>query len=228
VRPTLAFLAADFIGAQLTDAMHFAVAIELIHTYSLIHDDLPCMDDDDFRRGKPTSHKAFGEAIALLAGDALLNLAFQSLFKSVEANPNLLRGAIYLSDCAGGGGMIGGQAMEFSGESLSEEKLIDLYRKKTGALISASILCPCLDAGDNEKLSALKSFANAIGLAFQLTDDLLDEGKTDERSYLNAMGKDATLALLTRVSKTAEKSLANFPEAVDLQAYCAKILNRKA
>lgn len=190
IRPLLVLATLEDVGVTSADALRVACAVELIHTYSLIHDDLPCMDDDDFRRGKLTNHKVYGEATAVLAGDALQTLAFEALTTLQDTPPkealqlvNLLAGA------AGAAGMIGGQMLDVEGEtkSLSLMELETVHINKTGALLSF-----CIEAGavlaelHQEKRVKLKAFAWNIGLAFQIQDDILDITSTTE-----ALGKPA-------------------------------------
>ena len=212
IRPTLCFLSADFCQVDRKEVLPLALAIELIHSYSLIHDDLPCMDNDRVRRGKPTVHVAFGEATALLAGDALLNLAYEKLFSAANEHPEFLPACKLIADCAGGAGMIGGQAMEFENETFSEEDLFVLDRKKTGMLIKCAILAPALLSGSPKKISALSSFSDYAGLAFQLADDLIDEKKEEKTSFVTVCGKEKTEETLRSLRKKARISLAKWPE----------------
>ena len=172
-------------------ALAAAAAIELIHTFSLVHDDLPAMDDDDLRRGRPTNHRVFGEAMAILAGDAMTTLAFEIL--ATVAPPNVgLRLVGELSHAAGPAGMIGGQVLDMEGEhqSLSMEQLQRLHRMKTGALLTAACRMGALAAGADEKtLDALTAFGRHLGLAFQIVDDVLDVTSTPEQLG-KATGKD--------------------------------------
>ncbi len=177
IRPIILLEFYKLCGGQDDCAYNFACALEMIHTYSLIHDDLPCMDDDDMRRGKPSCHKQFGEAMALLAGDALLTEAFGAAAKTVGIPSDLVVHAIVqLSSLAGVGGMIGGQVMDIGGTAQNNDDfLFDMYRLKTGALIRAATVCGCILAGaDDEKLSAATKYAEKLGLAFQIIDDILD------------------------------------------------------
>lgn len=193
VRPILLLAACDAVGGAIEDAMPAACALEMIHTYSLIHDDLPAMDDDDFRRGRPTSHKVYGEAVAILAGDALLTEAFVLL-----SNPAYVRGdgstmlAVIreLSGCAGSRGMVGGQVVDMESEGKEDIDLATvqyIHTHKTGALMKAAVKAGALlGRASAEELSALTRYGEAIGLAFQIADDILDiEGTTEE------IGKDA-------------------------------------
>ncbi len=178
LRPALALGAADIVSGDDSVALPAACSIEMIHTYSLIHDDLPAMDDDDLRRGKPTLHKAYDDATAILAGDALLTMAFGVLAETGNA---AVLGEVALA--AGVGGMVGGQFVDIrsEGKQLSVEELRGIHSRKTGALIRVSVRSGAMLAGaDETALSALTEFGEHIGLAFQIADDLLDvEGAED-------------------------------------------------
>lgn len=187
VRASLVYAAGQAVGAP-DDALDVpACAVELIHAYSLVHDDLPCMDDDDLRRGKPTCHKAYDEATALLAGDALQSLAFEILANDPQLTvsaPQRLRMIGLLAQAAGSEGMAGGQAIDLAsaGKSVTLEHLEDMHLRKTGALIRAAVLlgAHAREEADKNMLGALDRYAHAIGLAFQITDDILDvEGKKE-------------------------------------------------
>lgn len=174
LRPTLVLETAKLFGDYEEAALPFAVAIELIHNYSLIHDDLPSMDNDEYRRGKKTLHVVYGEGNAILAGDALLTLAFEYVLKNASGVASL-RALEILAKASGGRGMVGGQVRDIAGNVKIYEDLVEVYRKKTGALIRASVLMGAVAAGaSDEALETLNSFADALGLAFQLRDDLLD------------------------------------------------------
>ena len=177
IRPILLLEFYKLCGGDDDCAYNFACALEMIHTYSLVHDDLPCMDDDDMRRGKPSCHKQYGEAMALLAGDALLTEAFGAAAKTVGIPSDaVVRAIAQLSSLSGAAGMIGGQVMDISGTSQNDDDfLFDMYRLKTGALIRAAAVCGCILAGaDDEKLAAAAKYAEKLGLAFQIIDDILD------------------------------------------------------
>ncbi len=181
MRPVLMIAAAEAVGGKAKDVLHAACAIEMIHTYSLIHDDLPAMDDDDYRRGQPTNHKVFGESIAILAGDALLTEAFR-LLADPEVNrsippANALRVIEAVARFAGSMGMVGGQVvdMESEGQEIDLPTLEYIHTHKTGALILVSIQTGgILGGADNNQLAALTRYAEAAGLAFQIADDILD------------------------------------------------------
>ena len=178
IRPLLMMLTYGLYNNRYSEIIEAACAIEMIHTYSLIHDDLPCMDNDDLRRGKPTCHKVYGDAIAVLAGDGLLNEAAILLVRYAQkCGGNALKAANIILEASGAEGMIGGQVVDI----LSEDKKIELdklnymHRKKTGALIKASILAGAVVAGAGEEdLDILSSFGEKLGLAFQIKDDILD------------------------------------------------------
>ncbi|MBO4693275.1 MAG: polyprenyl synthetase family protein [Clostridia bacterium] len=157
-------------------AYNFACAVEMIHTYSLIHDDLPCMDNDDLRRGKPSCHKKFGEGMALLAGDFLLTEAFAVCAKTLGILPErVLSATAYLAAAAGGGGMIGGQVIDTAGNIVNEQMLFKMYSLKTCALIRAAAVCGVvLAGGDEQSITFAERYAENLGLAFQIIDDLLD------------------------------------------------------
>ena len=180
IRPFLVNEVARVLGASLEASMPFAMAVEMIHTYSLIHDDLPCMDNDDFRRGKPSNHKVYGEAYAMLAGDALLTNAFLAAASNKNVDTSYLSAAITaLSDAAGDEGMIGGQVTDLEGEEkkLTFEELLRLHSLKTGKMIEVSALLGCIAAGysaETKEARAVCAYARNIGLAFQAIDDLLD------------------------------------------------------
>jgi geranylgeranyl diphosphate synthase type II len=178
IRPALVLEVAAALGGDREAALPFAAAIEMIHTYSLIHDDLPCMDNDDMRRGKPTSHKVFGEANAILAGDGLLTDASTVAAGHPDANKALLAVRI-LATAAGSVGMVGGQVMDLAGEQekFPLDTLLTLHARKTGALITAAVQLGAVAAGEREGSpvwEALTTYAKRIGLAFQVIDDILD------------------------------------------------------
>ncbi|MBW6410951.1 polyprenyl synthetase family protein [Clostridium weizhouense] len=178
IRPILFCLAYGIYKEDIKKAIPMAAAIEMIHTYSLIHDDLPCMDDDDLRRGEPTNHKVFGENIAVLAGDALLNEAMILLMRnSLILGENALKASYEIANAAGAEGMIGGQVVDIlsEGKKISKEELEYMHSKKTGELIRASVVSGGILANiPNEDLEALDEYGKKLGLAFQIKDDILD------------------------------------------------------
>ncbi len=201
IRPVLALACADALGVDAEEILPFALALEMIHTYSLIHDDLPAMDDDDFRRGKPSNHKAFGEANAVLAGDGLLNEAYAVCFKACERGERAILAAQYLNDCAGVFGMIAGQSadLRFSeqNQEISEKDLKYIYAHKTGKLLLAPIAIASILSG-NKSYLALENFGKLLGELFQMTDDILDV-VGDFENMGKTLGKDERENKLTCV-----------------------------
>jgi geranylgeranyl diphosphate synthase, type II len=193
LRPILALAAAEACGGSLDAALPHACAVECIHTYSLIHDDLPCMDDDDLRRGRPTNHKVFGEGIAVLAGDALLTIAFEILSHASPTRRYDMTTLIReLSNASGSLWLIAGQVLDLEGEGkpTSPRDLKFIHQSKTAALLTASIRLGAMSANAPEaKLQALTDFGQALGLAFQIIDDILDVTQTSEKLGKSA-GKD--------------------------------------
>lgn len=198
IRPVLFYAALDALGHDYLQEKELAVAIECIHTYSLIHDDLPAMDNDDFRRGKFSNHKVFGEANAVLAGDALLSYAFDLLLKAAERDKAHLLAAQKLSFAAGAEGMIAGQSADllYSGKNAGEKELFFIYENKTGRLISAPLGMAAVLSGGNAE--AAEEFGKNLGILFQLTDDILDEKGSDIRMG-KTLGKDKIEDKLTCV-----------------------------
>ena len=197
IRPVLMLAAADMLKVPRETVMPYAMAIEMIHTYSLIHDDLPCMDNDDTRRGMPTCHVRYTEPIALLAGDALLNRAYEVVLEAAsDGGRNRMEAASFLASMAGARGMIGGQTLDIlsEGKIIPEELLKTLHRKKTGCLLTAPVMIPVIladDDADKEFLSKNMTDLSAhIGLAFQIKDDILDVTSTREMLG-KSTGKDA-------------------------------------
>jgi geranylgeranyl diphosphate synthase type II len=250
LRPILVIAGAEAVGGQMADVMPAACCFELIHTYSLIHDDLPAMDDDDYRRGRLTSHKVFGEAMAILAGDALLTHALGLVavnFGLGKATPEVFpRVLAEITRAAGPDGMVGGQVVDVQseGQAASAETLDYIHTRKTAALIRGALRSGALLAGASEAaLAALTTYGDRIGLTFQIVDDILDVegsletlGKTagsDQRkqkiTYPGLHGLDASkarAALLTREAHAALVPLG--PAAAPLRALADFILNRRA
>ncbi len=224
VRPILALATAQVLDRPVAQLLPLAAALELTHTYSLIHDDLPSMDNDDYRRGKPTLHKQFGEGIAVLAGDALLTLAFQHLAaqpESIEAERRLKVITLFSRAIGTLGGMIAGQVVDLlsQGNPYTSEELQYIHESKTGALIHASVYCAAvLCEADDQELGDLSSFAARAGLAFQVVDDILDvEGSSEEMG--KESGKDmevrkATYPHLFGLSKSKEIATQLVEEAI--------------
>ena len=212
IRPVLMISVGEILGIDKDDILPYACALEMIHTYSLIHDDLPGMDNDDFRRGHPTCHIQYSEALAILAGDSLLNRAYEMLFESSASGSQQLKAAAYMCKMAGNEGMIGGQTLDI----LAQEKTLDaknlacMHQMKTGGLLKAAVLVPVLFSGQDAFFTDFQSFAEHMGLAFQIKDDLLDVTKTKEQLGKSA-GKDERDQKSTYVSlyglEQAEKLL---------------------
>lgn len=225
LRPVLVLLSCEACGGNIEQAMPAACAVEMIHTYSLIHDDLPAMDDDDFRRGKPTSHRQFGEANAILAGDSLLTLAFEVISANVQPAEAAAKCCLELARAAGPTGMVAGQVAdleaEHSGISTLEE-LQGIHKRKTGRLITCSVLMGGMIAGaDSQTIEALRTYGESIGLAFQITDDVLDV-VGDAEKLGKGVRKDADHGKLTypgiqgveQSMKQAEELISRACEAV--------------
>ncbi|MEK8036378.1 MAG: polyprenyl synthetase family protein [candidate division NC10 bacterium] len=249
LRPVLVIAGAEAVGGAMDDVMPTACAMELIHTYSLVHDDLPAMDDDDFRRGRPTSHKVFGEAMAILAGDGLLTLAFRLLAENLRPGMDgrVLRDVLVeVAEAAGTGGMVGGQVadLEAEGRQVTPEALDYIHLHKTAALIRASIrsgaaLCDATAA----QMEALAVVGTSLGLAFQIVDDILDVTGTTEQlgktagkdqaqqkaTYPAVHGLAASRARAEALMAEALGALQPFgPPAEPLRALGRFILDRKA
>ena len=201
LRPVMAFEFCRMCGADWRNAAPLAAAVEMIHTYSLIHDDLPCMDNDDFRRGKPTNHKVYGEAMAVLAGDALLTDAFTVASTAPLQGRHMADAIGILSECAGSLGMVGGQVLDILSENraLTEQEVLDIQSRKTGALIRAACALGALAGGATEQqFDAACRFAAALGLAFQIRDDMLDVIGTQEEMG-KGVGTDETKNTFVRL-----------------------------
>jgi geranylgeranyl diphosphate synthase, type II len=249
IRPVLCLAAADAVGGDLALVMPVACALELIHTYSLIHDDLPAMDNDDFRRGKPTCHKVFGENIAILAGDALLTEAFVLLSRVEKIKLSAERRLAVIQEVAqsaGVYGMVGGQALDVLSEKIepNENTLGEIHRRKTGALITAAVKSGAIifNAG-KDKVQALAEYGINIGLAFQIADDILNvEGNSklmgketgsdaarNKLTYPSLFGMDAAKEKLAKHIDAAVASLAGFDErAQPLIVIAHYIMERKS
>ena len=227
LRPVLLMAAADAVGKDGAAFLTTGCAIEMIHTYSLIHDDLPAMDNDDYRRGKPTNHKVFGDGIAVLAGDALLTLAFEVMLRQEGAAPETLVTVVSeMSRAAGPYGMVGGQVLDLEGEGrrLDLAALRKIHMGKTGALFCAAIRSGAILAGaKEEELAALTLYAERFGLAFQITDDILDI-TGDEAAIGKPVGSDVrnekatyvTLTSLEEAKKLAEDAVNEAVAALDI------------
>lgn len=231
IRPLLTLLFCELCGEDAKKALPFACAVEMIHTYSLIHDDMPCMDDDDYRRGKPSNHKVYGEDIATLSGDALQSLAFEIMTSDDVANSispkNALKAANTLAKYCGVLGMVGGQVIDIQNEGKKADITIlqEMDEKKTAALIKASCEMGCIVAGaDEAKINAATQYAHSIGIAFQIVDDILDvtstseelgkpvgsDSENDKSTYVSLLGIDKCRELVKELTESAINSLSVF------------------
>lgn len=243
LRPIFVFEFCRLCGGDWRNAAPFAGAIEMIHTYSLIHDDLPCMDNDDYRRGRLTNHKVYGEGLAVLAGDALLTDAF-ALAASVKLpNPADLATAIaVLAENAGSMGMVGGQVLDILSEErvCTEQEVLDIQSRKTGALINAACVLGAISGGaDAEKIQAAAGFASCLGLAFQIRDDMLDVigsaaelGKSvgtdsQKNTFVRLYGLEKCEALVTKYTRAAIEQLRVFQDTEDLIALAESLTTRR-
>ncbi len=239
IRPILTLATAELFGKDTESVIKTACGIELIHTFSLIHDDLPCIDNDDFRRGKPSSHKVFGEAIALLAGDALLVSGFDLIIKNSEVKEikkeSILKVIKETSFYIGTENMLGGQVEDISlkNEDITKADLINLYMKKTAALICLSIRSGAILSGANQRqLRALTKYAENIGLAFQIIDDMLDimqdQRDTGKPNYANIFGMKESKSESEKLIEEAKDSLKIFNQKAEtLRNIADYLLTRK-
>lgn len=244
IRPYLVMETAEMFGGEKKSAIYLAAALEMVHTYSLIHDDLPCMDNDDLRRGKPTNHKVYGEATATLAGDALLTMAFDIL-SAADIPDTLFRHAVRtLAEAAGADGMVGGQIMDIAAEEkeIGFDTLVKLCTLKTGALIGAAVKLGLLAAGvtDEKTVRDLTAYAQYIGLSFQIVDDVLDvrgetadlgkntgsdedQGKT---TFLHFLSADEAMDYAARLTEEAKAAIAGYAGSENLAALADFLLSR--
>ena len=245
IRPMLTLEFCKACGAEPENALPLACAVEMIHTYSLIHDDLPCMDDDDYRRGKPSCHIAFGEANALLAGDALLTLAFETAVKADIAAENVVRAVKELSYSAGILGMVGGQVLDLQNENkaLTLSELEQIHNLKTGELIRVACVLGCVAAGaDEEKIKAAEAYAKGIGLTFQFVDDILDvtsdaetlgkpigsDAENQKTTYVSLLGIEKSKEVAAELTRKAKAALAGYDENTEALSLLAdNLLIRK-
>jgi geranylgeranyl diphosphate synthase type II len=248
LRPVLALAVCDMLGGKREEVLPFACAVEMIHTYSLIHDDLPAMDNDDYRRGRLTNHKVYGEALAILAGDGLLNLAFEvmleSILKSQENQEFKVRAAAVIAKASGVEGMIAGQVIDLESENkkVAAEILDRMHRHKTGALIKAPVVSAAVLCGVSEdSINKLECFAQNIGLAFQIKDDILDvegsleklgkktgsDAQKEKSTYVTLYGLEKSIKLLNEITEEAVMTLKDFGEkAVFLEKLAKYLVNR--
>ena len=225
LRPVLALSFCELCGGNAEEALPLAAAVDMIHTYSLIHDDLPCMDNDDFRRGKPTNHKVYGEAMAVLAGDALLTAAFAQIASAELTSEKIRKAVAVLAECAGELGMVGGQVLDMEAEEreCTDEDVRAIQSRKTGALIRAACLLGVIAAGGSEEQEkAAIAYADSLGLAFQIQDDILDvvgDAKTlgkatgvdgKKNTFVRIYGVDACREMVKQETEKAIAALSVF------------------
>ncbi len=247
LRPTLLLAFCEICGGDVISALPFACAVEMIHAYSLIHDDLPCMDDDDLRRGRPSNHIVFGEDIALLAGDALQALAYSSMLSDVSIEKfgvNAAKAAKILSDASGANGMVGGQVidLETEGKEPSLETISEMYSKKTGRLIKAPCLMGCVLAQADKKMTAAaENYAENIGLAFQIVDDILDiisdeatlgkpigsDAQQNKVNYVTVLGVEKARRKVSELTEKAVSSLSVFGNGTDFLTALAEDMEKR-
>ena len=244
LRPVLVLETCRMCGGDVEQAMPFACALEMIHTYSLIHDDLPAMDDDDLRRGCPTNHKVYGEATAILAGDALQMAAFQQLASAQLPPERIVKAVDCLSRAAGHAGMVGGQVLDMDGEgrSLSRQELEQLQSLKTGALIVAAAELGCIAAGGDEaQRERVRTYAALLGRAFQIRDDMLDVTSTEDElgkpigsdqaneksTFVTALGLEACARLVDELTGQAIAALNGFEQPEFLIWLAEQMAQRK-
>lgn len=249
VRPSLTLAFAELCGGSAQAAMPFACAVEMVHTYSLIHDDLPCMDNDDFRRGEPSNHKVFGEDIALLAGDALQSMAYETMLSdeavATVGGERAARAARILANRSGLLGMVGGQVIDLSLESrtVGIEIVQLMEEKKTACLIEAACMMGCVVAGaTDEQITAAERYAHAIGLAFQIVDDMLDvtstaeelgkpigsDAENEKNTYMSLLGLDRCRELVKELTDEAIGALDAFDgDTSGLADFAVQLANRR-
>ncbi len=242
LRPIMLLKTFSMYNKDIKSALPFALAIEMIHTYSLVHDDLPSMDDDDFRRGKPTNHKVFGEAMAILTGDGLLNLAFETMSSHIVDSSNTLedykrstRVMAEIAKYSGVYGMIGGQVVDVlsSSDHIEESTLLFMYKMKTAALIQSSIVAGAILGGASEEdINILRDFGLKLGLAYQIRDDLLDrkeDSKIDKLTYIRHYNKDRAKNEVEDLSNEAKSLLGRLKDLDTsfLEQLTHDLINRK-
>ncbi len=243
IRPVLALEFANACNGDRNLCLPLACAVEYIHTYSLIHDDLPCMDNDDLRRGKPSCHKKFSEATALLAGDALLTHSFEIIASSSLPDSAKASAVTLLAQNSGVGGMLGGQVIDLIIEdgNPTVKELLTVYKMKTGALISAACLLGCISAdASQEQLAAASKFAYSLGVAFQIQDDILDiigdestlgkpigsDAENNKTTYASLLGIEKAKEAVQRLTDTAVEQLNAFENNKFLKELALSLINR--
>lgn len=233
IRPVLTLETCRLFGGSEKTALRMGAALEMVHTYSLIHDDLPCMDDDDIRRGKPTNHKVYGEATAVLAGDSLLTEAFSLLANGAEKGyeKRYLNAIGILAESAGAMGMAGGQQMDLEGEKrrLSKDEHVEMTLRKTGELIRAACLMGCAAAdADTEKRKAAEKYAYGVGLSFQIIDDVLDAGTEDGKTtFLTFYTENEAKKLARELTDSAINAIRNYEGSEFLTELAEALYSRK-
>lgn len=245
LRPVIMMMTAEMMGRDAKYVLPFAAALEMIHTYSLIHDDLPAMDNDDLRRGRPTNHKVFGEAMAILAGDALLTRAFEAVSEYDEPGidkARVLRAISVLAKTSGCDGMIGGQVIDIESKNEDIELLKYLHSLKTGALIrAAGVIGAILAGGTEEQIKAVDEFCKNLGIAFQIQDDILDVCGTEEElgkpigsdeeneksTYVTLCGIEKARELVLEYTGRAIESLSCFENNQELIGLAEKLVGRR-
>ena len=245
LRPVLVLETCRMCGGDVETALPFACAVEMLHTYSLIHDDLPCMDNDDLRRGRPTNHKIYGEATAVLAGDGLLTACFETMLEAADLPAGrIVAAAGCLARAAGARGMVGGQVLDVAGEghALTLAEVEELQQLKTGALISAAAEMGCILAGGSEgQRAAVRRYAQKLGLAFQIQDDILDvEGdeelmgkplgsdrENEKTTFVTLKGVESCRELVDTLTQGAVEALSAFPDPSFLCWLAESLVGRK-
>lgn len=242
LRPIMVLEFCRMCGGDVEKAMPLAAAIEMIHTYSLIHDDLPCMDNDDFRRGNPTNHRVYGEAIAILAGDSLLTGAFEAVASANLPSQSRVDAVRVLTQCAGGCGMVGGQVLDIMSEEreCTRQEILDIQSRKTGALIRAACMMGVIaGGGDEQRLAAAGSFADHLGLAFQIRDDMLDVvgsaeklGKSvgtdaEKNTFVRLYGLERCESLVQEHTDAALQNLDAFEDTDFMRELALSLTNRE-
>ena len=243
VRPVLTLAVCEALGGRAEDALAPGCALELVHTYSLIHDDLPCMDDDDLRRGRPTCHKVYGETMAVLAGDALQAEAFRLIFLAPGLSAQQrIEGVNVLASACGGDGMVAGQVLDVEGAAHDEASLRDLCLRKTGGLLAAAADLGCIAAGASPEVRHQSAeYAKHIGLAFQVRDDMRDviadqdefgkpigsDREEGKQTFLDLLGLEGCAALVAEETRLAKEAIRDFPENTFLLELADSLADRR-